>query len=179
MEKEKQQKREIEEERIINYFKGKDIVKADELLIDTAKNNFEAGFQKAKEQYNELRIDRDKWMIKFAKQKEQYALALKKVKEEIYGEIGLLWDLRHYNIAKRILDKHFGVLDNQSQEDLKNQIPGRGGALDTRKGCGKYYTRGAYTFTCGESSLKGKVQLCPECSKKEFSKLEDDEGKGK
>jgi len=31
------------------------------------------------------------------------------------------------------------------------------------KGCGKYETRGAYTFTCGESTRDGKIQLCKEC----------------
>jgi hypothetical protein len=32
-----------------------------------------------------------------------------------------------------------------------------------KKGCGKYETRGAYTFTCGSSTRSGKIQYCKEC----------------
>ena len=39
--------------------------------------------------------------------------------------------------------------------------------IEEEKGCGKYYTRGAYTFTCGESSKAGKIQYCKECMLKE------------
>lgn len=38
-------------------------------------------------------------------------------------------------------------------------------SLSTKKGCGKYETRGAYTFTCGSSTRKGEIQLCKECQK--------------
>ncbi len=31
------------------------------------------------------------------------------------------------------------------------------------KGCGKYETKGTYTFTCGKSSRAGKIQYCKEC----------------
>lgn len=34
---------------------------------------------------------------------------------------------------------------------------------ELEKGCGKYETRGAYTFTCGKSSKAGKIQLCNFC----------------
>ena len=33
----------------------------------------------------------------------------------------------------------------------------------SKKGCGKYETKGDYTFTCGKSTRDGKIQLCKEC----------------
>ena len=61
-----------------------------EFNLDSA---YQEGFQKAKEQYNELRIDRDKWMIKFAKQKEQFKEKIEKLKRySIKGNMGLKRD---------------------------------------------------------------------------------------
>ena len=34
--------------------------------------------------------------------------SVQKLKEALYHEVGLFWDLRHYNIAKREIDKIFG-----------------------------------------------------------------------
>jgi len=41
---------------------------------------------------------------------------------------------------------------------------------DDEKGCGAYESKGAYTFTCGESSRAGNIQLCKKC-KQPKSKL--------
>jgi hypothetical protein len=38
------------EKEIIEYFKGKNIIDADKLLMDTARNNFNAGYKKAKKE---------------------------------------------------------------------------------------------------------------------------------
>jgi hypothetical protein len=35
----------------------------------------------------------------------------------------------------------------------------------SKKGCGKSFSRGAYTGTCGRSTLKGNIELCPDCRK--------------
>lgn len=45
---------------------------------------------------------------------------------------------------------------------------------EIEKGCGDYYTRGAYTFTCGKSSLKGNIQLCPICKAKLSQRIDDE-----
>ena len=35
----------------------------------------------------------------------------------------------------------------------------------SKKGCGKSFSRGAYTGICGRSTLKGNIELCPDCRK--------------
>ena len=138
----------------------------DKIITKHDKILFDKGFQKAKEQYNELRIDRDKWMIKFAKQQEQYASALKKVKEYIYREM----DSNEQTGMLEILNKHFGVLDNHSHPEerntkLKGALPLSGS--DTKeKGCGKGFTDDYFNddWTCGEI-VGGQIKLCSDCSK--------------
>ncbi len=60
---------------------------------------------------------------------------------------------KDYNMKKLMLD--YPSLEEDVRDKCKK---------DTMKeGCGKYETKGAYTFTCGESSKAGKLQLCKEC----------------
>ena len=43
-------KKEIENKKIVNFYKGKDVTEADRLLFDTAQNNFKAGQKSQREE---------------------------------------------------------------------------------------------------------------------------------
>jgi cell shape-determining protein MreC len=83
---------EPKDKEIIEYFKGKDINKADKLLIKTAQNNFNKGF-----------------IIGSKIEKEKFDEFIKELKEELKNNV----DLRNF---KTILDYK---IDKKAGEKLK------------------------------------------------------------
>ena len=67
-----------------------------------------------------------------------------------------------YDCQKKLIENASQIILTKSNEDVNK---GNNTYENVNKGCGKYETRGAYTFTCGSSTREGKIQYCKECKK--------------
>ena len=94
---------EITEKDMVDYFKGKDIKKADRLLLNTAQNNFIAGMSKRKE--NELeflkRLDKA-YQEKISKVPVVIQRAIEKKDKDFWNGVNLAFNNFRERIQERI-----------------------------------------------------------------------------
>jgi len=94
------------------------------------------------------------------------ASALKKVKEELDARLEFIDNLKDRKFMEiefeKILNKHFGVLDNPECTAMYPNVP-------KEKGCGKGFTDDYFNddWTCGEI-VGGQIKLCSDCSKEKY-----------